>query len=278
MKLSVNGRQAYAYTGGKPFDPQRPCVVFVHGASNDHTGFTLLARWFAHHGHAVLAVDLPGHSRSEGPPLPSVEAAADWLLALLDAAGVQRAALAGHSMGSLIALEAAARAPERATALVMIGTAYPMQVSETLLSTAASDPLRAMRMVNAWSISSPATKPGYPSPGNWLHGGALALARRVQDAAPAGSNVFLHDFQVCNAYRGGLEAAARVTCPVTMVLGRQDQMTPPRATREITAALKARVVMVGSGHHLMGEAPDEVLNAVRGALTLPDRAPQASAA
>lgn len=278
MKLTVDGRQAYAYTGGKPFDPTLPCVVFVHGASNDHTGFTLLARWFAHHGHAVLAVDLPGHSRSDGPPPPSVEAAADWLLALLDAAGVQRAALAGHSMGSLIALEAAARAPERATALVMIGTAYPMQVSELLLGTAASDPLRAMQMVNAWSISSPATKPGYPSPGNWLHGGALALMRRVQDAAPAGSNLFLHDFQVCNAYRGGLEAAARVRCPATMVLGRQDQMTPPRATREITAALKARVVLVGSGHHLMGEAPDEVLNAVRGALAMPDAAPAGSTA
>ncbi len=266
MKLEVLGREAYAYTGGKRFDPALPCVVFVHGASNDHSGFTLLARWFAHHGHAVLAVDLPGHLRSVGPPLASVEALADWLLALLDAAGLQRAALCGHSMGSLIALEAAARAPERATALVMMGTAYPMQVSEALLTAAADNPLRAMQMVNAWSISSTASKPGYPGPGNWLHGGGLTLMQRVQDAAPAGSNVFLHDFQVCNAYRGGLEAAARITCPATLVLGREDQMTPPRATREMAAALKARVVTVNSGHHLMGQAPDEVLAAVRAAL------------
>src|SRR5258707_12928 len=128
MELLVRGSErsapAYAYTGGKAFDAALPCVVFIHGALHDHSVWTLLARWCAHHGHAVLAVDLPGHGRSTGAPAPSVEANADWLLALLDAAGVERAVLVGHSMGSLIALEAAARAPQRARGLVMIGTAY----------------------------------------------------------------------------------------------------------------------------------------------------------
>ncbi len=128
MRLTVNGHSAYAYTGGKPFDNSLPCLVLVHGALHDHSGFTLLARWFAHHGHCVLAVNLPGHGHSSGPPPASVEAAAQWLWALLDAAGVQRAALAGHSLGSLIALQAAADQPERATHLLMIGTAVPMPV------------------------------------------------------------------------------------------------------------------------------------------------------
>lgn len=266
MKLSVQGRTAYAYTGGKPFDPALPCIVFVHGASHDHSAWTLLARWFAHHGHGVLAVDLPGHLRSEGPPLASVEAAADWLWALCDAAGVRQAALVGHSMGSLIALEAAARGGERASRLVMIGTAYPMKVSDALLDTARSAPEQAMAMVNAWSISTLASKPGFPSPGNWLHGGNLALMRRTQAGAHAGPNLFLHDFEVCNRYAGGLEAAARVRCPVTMILGRHDQMTPPRATKDIAAALKARIATVPSGHHQIAETPDPTLAALREAL------------
>ena len=265
MELSMHGRRAYAYTGGKAFDASLPCVVFVHGASNDHSGWNLLARWFAHHGHGVLAVDLPGHVRSEGPPLDSVEAMADWVLALLDAAGVQRAALAGHSMGSLVALEAAARAPDRITRLAMLATAYPMKVSDALLATAAEAPQRAMEMVNAWAISSFASKPGFPGPGAWLHGGGMALMRRVQQAAPH-PNLFRHDFEVCNRYAGGLEAAARVRCPVTLVLGRHDQMTTPRAAAGLASALRARVVTVPSGHHLMGEAPDAGLNAVREAL------------
>jgi pimeloyl-ACP methyl ester carboxylesterase len=265
MELMVDGRKAYAYTGGKPFDATLPCVVFIHGACNDHCVWTLLARWFAHHGFGVLAVDLPGHSRSAGPPLPDVEALADWVLALQVAAGMRQAALVGHSMGSLVALHAAGRAPERATRLVMIGAAYPMKVADALLATAREAPLRAMAMVNAWSIATLATKPGFPGPGFWLHGGAMALMRRVQAKAP-GINLFHHDFDVCNRYAGGMDAAARVRCPVTLVLGSEDQMTPPRATRDITAALSARVVSVRSGHHQLAEAPDATLAALRAAL------------
>src|SRR5580765_8462254 len=174
MELLVEGPQgpaaAYAYTGGRPFDAALPCVVFVHGALHDHSDWTLLARWFAHHGRSVLAVDQPGHGRSAGTPLPSVEALAGWLIALLDAAGVERAALVGHSMGSLIALEAAAQAAARATALVMIGIAYPMKVSQALLDTARDAPWRAIDMVNAFSHGGLAAKPSYPGPGTWLHG------------------------------------------------------------------------------------------------------------
>jgi len=271
MKLEVEGRGAYAYTGGKPFDAALPCVVFVHGALNDHSVWTLLARWFAHHGHAVLAVDLPGHGRSAGPPPASVEAAADWLLALLDAAGAARAAFVGHSLGSLIALEAAARAHERATRLVLIGSAYPMKVSAALLATARERPLAAIDMVNAFSISTIAAKPSFPGPGMWLHGSSRALMRRTL-AGPsgldpaAGVNLFEHDFRLCDGYAGGLEAAARVHCPAQFILGTRDQMTPPKAARELAAALRAGTTLLPSGHHLMAEVPDALLGALREAL------------
>jgi pimeloyl-ACP methyl ester carboxylesterase len=268
MKLDVNGRAAFAYTGGKPFDSALPCVVFVHGALHDHSAWTLLARWFAHHGRTVLAVDLPGHSQSEGPPPDSVEGTADWLWALLDLAGVQRAAFVGHSMGSLIAMEAAARRPGAATALAMIGTAYPMKVSGALLETARETPLKAIDMVNAFSISSTASKPSYPGPGMWVHGSNRALMRRTQATAlqRLGVNLFVHDFQVCDRYANGLQAAALVKCPVTFILGERDQMTSPKTTREIAAALQAQIVTLPAGHSLMAEAPDAVLNALRNAL------------
>ncbi len=274
MKLQVNGCTAWAYTGGKTFHPRLPCLVLVHGALHDHSGFTLLARWFAHHGHSVLAVDLPGHGQSEGPPPTSVEAAAQWLWALLDAAGVQSAALAGHSLGSLIALQAAAQQPARATQLVMIGTAVPMPVGAALLQTAREAPLKAIDMVNTFSISSTATKPGFPGPGNWLHGSNRALMRRTlaQAQQRLGINLFEHDFSLCNNYQGGMAAAAQVQCPATLVLGARDQMTLPRAAQAVAQVLKARVVTLPAGHHLMAEVPDELLAAMRQAL---HTAPQA---
>ena len=256
---------AYAYTGGKAFNPGLPCVVFIHGALHDHSVWTLLARWFAHHGFGVLAVDQPGHGRSAGAPLASVEELADWTLALLDAAGAPRATLVGHSMGSLIALEAAARAPERASHLVMAGTAYPMKVSEALLNTARDTPHRAIDMVNAFSHSTLGPKPAYPGPGAWVPGGFRALMRRVL-AGQRGTNLFHHDFTLCDTYANGLQAAARVRCPATLILGERDQMTTPRQTSEIKAALKARVIGVPAGHDLMAEAPEQVLAGLRSVL------------
>lgn len=269
MELTVQGQRAYAYTGGKPFNPALPCVVFIHGALHDHSVWTLLARWFAHHGHSALAVDQPGHLRSAGPLQPSVEALADWTLALLDAAGAgtdQTTAVVGHSMGSLIALEMAARAPQRIRRLVMVGTAYPMKVSDGLLNAAANTPGAGMDMVNAFSLSTIAAKPSYPGPGMWLHGGNRQLMGQVQAGHGSGhgeAKVFAHDFQLCNAYANGLQAAAQVQCPVHFLLGAADQMTPPKATREIATALKATVHTVPGGHGLMQEQPDAVLAALR---------------
>ena len=262
MKLNVNGREAYAYTGGKPFDAALPCVVFIHGAVNDHSVWTLLARWYAHHGHSVLAVDLPGHMRSAGPALASVEALADWVLALMSAAGVERAALAGHSLGSLIGLEAAARAPERVTHLAMLGTCVPMPVPQPLLDLGLSDVHAAIDRVVMFSFSTLAAKPSYPGPGVWLRGAARALMRQVQ-AAQGDARLFHSDFSACNNYRNGLLAAESVRCPAALVLGQHDQMTRPLGATDIAQRLQAAVHTVPAGHFLMQESPDPVLNALR---------------
>lgn len=265
MELVVDDHVAYVYTGGRPFDVALPSVVFIHGALHDHSVWTLLARWCAHHGWNALALDQPGHGRSTHPALDSVEALADWTLALLDRAGVAQAALVGHSMGTLIALEAAARAPTRITRLVMAGVAYPMKVSQALLATARDAPLAAIDMVNAFSHSSWANKPSYPGPGMWLHGQNRALMRRMQAAAPQ-INLFHHDFSLCDRYAAGIEAAARVRCPVSFILGSTDQMTAPKAARDIAAALKARIHTLPCGHAMMQEQPDAMLTALRTAL------------
>lgn len=265
MKLVVQGKEAYAYTGGKPFDPSLPTVVFVHGAVNDHSVWTLLARWFAHHGRGVLAFDLPGHMRSAGPALPSVEAMGEWLLAAMDAAGVSRAALAGHSLGSLIALEAASRAPNRATHLLMLGTCVPMPVPQALLDLSLSDVNAAIDRVVTFSFSTLAAKPSYPGPGVWLRGAARGLMRQVM-AHSGDPHLFHTDFSACNDYKNGLDAARRVTCSAHLVLAEADQMTLPRNARQVSEILKASTHTVPGGHFLMQEQPDAVLSALRSAL------------
>ncbi|MCB2030767.1 MAG: alpha/beta fold hydrolase, partial [Rhodoferax sp.] len=178
MELVVHGSKTFCYTGGKPFDA-KPTVIFLHGVLNDHSVWILQTRSLAHHGWNVLAPDLPGHGKSAGDPPTSVEAAADFVLALMDAAGVGKAALVGHSFGALIALEAAARAPERVSHLVLVGVAFPMKVSPVLLEASQNDPEKAIALVNTFSHSTLAPPPSGLGPGTWLYGGSRALMRRV---------------------------------------------------------------------------------------------------
>src|SRR5689334_194021 len=136
MQLSVNGSDVFVATGGRPFDPSLPAVVMIHGAGFDHSTWALHSRWFAHHGFSVLVPDLPGHGRSGGKALPTIADMADWTAALLDAAKAPKARLVGHSMGSLIALETAARHPGKVAGLSLIGTAATMTVGPDLLKAA----------------------------------------------------------------------------------------------------------------------------------------------
>ena len=259
MHLAVEGAETFVATGGRDFDPALPCIVFLHGAGLDHSVWALLARAFAHRGFGVLAPDLPGHGRSAGPPLSSIVALADWTAALIDAAGVRAARLVGHSMGSLIALETAARHPEKVTGLALIATAAPMRVSDDLLCAARLNDHAAIDMIALWGEGYRATLGGSLAPGLWMLGGAERLLER----APPG--VLFADLSACNDYRDALAAAKKVTVPATVILGSRDLMTPLKSGRAVADAIPACRVTVldGAGHMLMSERPDEVLAALR---------------
>jgi pimeloyl-ACP methyl ester carboxylesterase len=277
MKLTLNtadgeNYEAYAYTGGKPFDAAKPTLVFIHGVLNDHSVWILQTRYLAHHGFNVLAVDLPGHGRSGGNAPTSVEEAAHFIEALLDAADVKQAGLVGHSWGSLIALETAARLKDRISHLALVGTAFPMKVSPALIEASLNEPMKALQMVNVFSRATLSAPPSALGPGTWVYGASMALGRRVL-ASNTQVNIFHRGFVACDSYANGLEAMAAVTCPVLFVLGEADQMTPPRAAKSLIDQAKAHgktvtVAKVLMGHHQMSESPEETLNALKAFLGL----------
>jgi pimeloyl-ACP methyl ester carboxylesterase len=260
MQLSVNGTDTFVATGGRDFDASLPSIVLLHGAGFDHTTWALHSRWFAHHGFGVLAPDLPGHGHSPGAPLPTIADMADWTAALLDAAGAASAKLVGHSMGSLIALETAARHPEKVTALSLIATAATMTVGPDLLKAAEANDHSAVDMVSIWGLGFQAELGGSLAPGLWMHYGAERVLERCRPG------VLFNDLSACNGYQNALAAAARVTVPVTLILGERDMMTPAKAGKALAAALpnSRTVVLSGAGHMMMVERPDELLAALQG--------------
>ena len=162
-------------------------------------------------------------------------------------------------MGSLIALETAARHPARVSALSLIGTAATMTVGPDLLKAAEANDHDAIDMVSIWGLGFQAELGGSLAPGLWMHSGAQ---RVLENCRPG---VLFNDLTACNAYQNALAAAARITVPTTLILGERDMMTPAKAGKALAAALpNARtVVLPGAGHMMMVERPDELLAALR---------------
>jgi pimeloyl-ACP methyl ester carboxylesterase len=257
MQFELQGRRIYAYTGTKSIVPSQRTVLFIHGAANDHSVWALQSRYFAYHGFNVLAVDLPGHGKSDGPALSTIEELAHWTIELLNTTTLHKATLVGHSMGALIALHATAEHAERVEKLVLVGSAYPMKVSDALLQTAHAGDHAAVEMINVWSHSPAGQTGGNRVPGQWIMGASMRLLERTM--AP-----LYTDFNACNRYAAGLESAAKVRCPALMISGRSDLMTPPRSAQAIAEQLAGVkiVTLEGGGHDLMAEQPDAVLDAL----------------
>ena len=257
MKINVNGAEIFAATGGKDFDASKPVAIFIHGAGFDHSTWALYTRWHAHNGYSVLAPDLPGHGLSGGKPLTSVPDMADWIAALIDASGAKKARLIGHSLGSLIAIETAARHPDKVTGLGLITAATTMPVSEALLSAAKANSPDAICMMTQWGFGSRASLGGCLSPGNWMIGKGI----RVLEATKPG--VLYTDLAASNTY-DATEAAKKIKAPTTVVLAERDLMTPAKSGKALAALIPGTKVIVlpGAGHMIPAERPDDVLKAI----------------
>jgi len=258
MQFIVQGYPAYAYTGGRAFDPGLPALVFVHGAALDHSVWQWQSRYFAHHGFAVLAVDLPGHGRSPGVARTTIAALADWIAALVEAAGLPRAVLVGHSMGALAALDTALRHPERVAKLALLGTSVPLPVGDAFLAAARDDSPAAIEMESVWGHARNSLLAQSPVPGISLLGASRQLNARVKPG------VQHTDLQACNAYRPAVDALRALRLPTLVIAGRRDHMAQFKAGAMLAEQIPgATFVPLDTGHAIMNEAPRETLDALR---------------
>ena len=259
MFFDVDGRKVFAATGGQPVSADKPAVLFLHGAGMDHSVWTLQARYVAHHDGSAVAVDLPGHGKSAGQCLDNIEAMAAWGWRAVDALGLKHAYLVGHSMGALMALEMAAKKPERALGLCLVGFAPEMPVHLDLLAAAKANQPIAGELVASWGFGPSGHLGGNEVPGLGMLSSGLRLLER---AAPG---VLYNDLAACSAYRGAEVAATKIKCPVVSVQGVEDRMTPLKKAQVFFAKLPMRdaQALPGIGHMVMAEAPDRVTAGIK---------------
>lgn len=258
MRVNTPHGELFVYTGAREHKPNQPAVVFVHGTGMDHTVWVLPSRYFARHGYNVLSIDLPGHGKSSGDPVSTIDEMADAVAEAMEAAGIVDAALVGHSMGSLVTLSAAARYPEKARALALIGTTAPMGVHPAMMTSAANNDHDVIDMITYWGYSKSAQLGGNENPGMWMAGSTLRLLEKAK------KDVIHLDLKACEDYSAGQDHGRSVRCPTLFILGDRDIMTPMRSAQTLVDTIADAKVcrMTKTGHSLMMEKPDALLDAL----------------
>lgn len=258
MQFIVQGYPAFAYTGGRPYVPNAPAVVFIHGAAFDHSVWQWQSRYLANHGFTVLAPDLPAHGKSPGAPRIAIADMADWVAGLIEAAALEKAAVVGHSMGSLVALETALRHPARVAKLALVGTSAPMPVGDPFIAAARDDHPAAFDMEVTWGHARGMALATSPIPGTTLPGSSRALNGRARPG------VLAADLAACHEWKPSMEAIRALAVPALVVVGKRDQMTPQKAGRALAAEIPgAKLVALDAGHSMMSEAPRELVRELK---------------
>ncbi len=243
--ITVDGQRLFYLRRGAAH--RGTSILLLHGAG----GHALLwAPAMAHISQATsIALDLPGHGRSAAPSRTSIGGYSEAVLAVADALQLDDLALAGHSMGGAIALEAALRAPGRFRALVLISVTARLFVAPALLAQLVEDPARARQ----WIVDT-----GYgPATGAQAR---QAGARQLAEVAPG---VLHSDFVACSVY-DARPRLAEVRCPALVLYGSEDRLTPPRYVRALQEGLPAARLeeVPGAGHMLPLERPEAVGEAI----------------
>jgi pimeloyl-ACP methyl ester carboxylesterase len=258
MYITVDGNRVFYSNGNGETNPGQPSVVFLHGAGMDHSVWVLPARYFARHKFNVVSLDYPGHGRSAGTPLTSIEDLAAWVSSTLDVLSIDDAAIVGHSMGSLVAMAFAASFPTRTRSLALLGTSTPMPVADPLLDAAKANDHDAIDMANTWSHSSFGQMGGNDNPGICMTMSGQRLLEQSKD------DVFFTDLSACNSFHQGAELAARITTPTLVIIGSGDKMTAPVSARQVAGLIQGSrtIELHPCGHSMLSEQPNAVLDAL----------------
>jgi pimeloyl-ACP methyl ester carboxylesterase len=244
--IDVAGKQVFYTIDRGPSDG--PVLVLLHGAGGSRLNWPPELRRFG--GATVYTLDLRGHGRSQGQGRDTVTGYAEDVLAFLDAVGVKRTVIAGHSLGGAIALTMALDSPKRVAGLVLIATGARLRVAPAILEQIPADFEAALDIITryAWSPEAPSE--------------LVDLGRgRFREAGP---DVLLGDLTACDRF-DAMERLGEIDMPTLVIAGSADRLAPVKYARHLAEHISGAqlAIVEGAGHMAMLEQPAEVAKVMR---------------
>jgi pimeloyl-ACP methyl ester carboxylesterase len=236
---TVSGIHYFAH---KAESPSRPPLILIHGAGGFHLSWPPQVRRLA--DQRVYAIDLPGHGKSEGVGKQTIADYAEDVLAFMKDLKLPEAVVAGHSLGSAIALTLALEYPKQVLGLILIGSGAKLRVAPAILDGAGNPNTfdSTVQIVNDCSFG-PDTPPRLKE----------LVIERMADIRPS---VLHGDYLACDAFNV-MDQLEKIKAPTLILCGREDAMTPLKYSEFLRDHIpNSRLEVVdGAGHMLMLEQP-----------------------
>ncbi len=254
MKIKINNDNINIRTGGYQINNDRPYFLLLHGAGMDASVWQMQTRYLANRGVNILAIDLPGHGLSEGKSLSSISDMSEWTIQLINKLDIDSISIAGHSMGSLVAIDVCKNISKKINNIILLGTASLMPVHPDLIDAAENNLTLAANLITDWSFGTKQHLGNHPLPGYWM------LDSSIQLIAQSKKRVLAQDLIACNQYKEALTVANNINKKVTIISGREDKMTPVKKAKELHDVIdnSELIIIENVGHMMMIENPVKV--------------------
>jgi len=247
----------FVSTGGMDFDKEKPSILLMHGSGLTHIVWSLHEQFYASQGFNVLSVDLPGHGNSEGPSLKSIEEISDWVKSLMQKLSIEKIIIIGHSQGTLVGIDFAARYSELISSLVLVAGSYKMPVNQDLIEYAEAGDEKAVLLMMKW---------GYEGSRAFIGGNPV---KKIINSSREIREILAVDLNACNNYKDGKESLVKINCPTLCIFGDLDKMVPLEVGNKMSAMIKnsEKKVIDNCGHMIIFEKAFEMRKLVKDLLT-----------
>ena len=239
------------------FDKEKPTILLMHGSGLTHIVWSFHEQFYSMQGFNVLSVDLPGHGNSEGSSLKSIEEISDWIKSLMEKLNIKKIIIIGHSQGSLVGIDFAARYPELISRLVLVAGSYKMPVNQDLINYAEAGDEKAVLLMMKW---------GYEGSKAFIGGNPI---KKIINSSRDIREILAVDLNACNNYKGGKESLEKINCQTLCIFGDLDKMVPLEVGNKMTLMIKnsEKKIISNCGHMIIFEKAFEMRNLVKEFLT-----------
>ena len=243
----------FVSTGGMDFEEDKPSILLMHGSGLTHIVWSLHEQFYANQGYNVLSVDLPGHGNSEGPSLKSIEEISDWIKSLMNVLDIKKLIIIGHSQGSLVGIDFAARYPNLINSLVLVAGSYKMPVNQDLINYAEAGDEKAVLLMMKW---------GYEGSKAFIGGNPV---KKIINSSREIREVLAVDLNACNNYKDGKESLGKINCSTLCIFGDLDKMVPLEVGNKMSLMIKGaeKKVINNCGHMIIFEKAFEMRQIVK---------------